>query len=66
MKTIAGHPEIVTESDTQKIRITVCSECGTMRSVLWLSTDRWYCRSCKAEGAGKTTLIPLSNPARRR
>lgn len=64
--TIKGHPEIVTESPTQTLRITVCAECGSLRSVLWLSSDRWYCRSCRAEGAGKSKLIPISNPARRR
>lgn len=51
-------------------KITVCSECGSLRSILWLqrsgNRDRWFCNQCRAEGEAKPTQIPLSNPAARR
>jgi ribosomal protein L37AE/L43A len=68
MSTIVGHPELETTSPSggQKVTITLCSECGELRTILWLTNDRWYCRHCRAEGAGQATMIPISNPARRR
>lgn len=65
--TIKGHPGIEYESaDKRQLKVDVCASCGSMRSVLWLSVDRWYCRVCRNEGMQKPTMIPVSNPARRR
>ena len=65
--TVHGHPEGLAVNPTgQENRITLCSECGALRTILWLTGDRWYCRSCRAEGAGGSKVIPISNPARRR
>ncbi len=65
--TVLGHPEVTAVNEEgRKMRISVCAECGELRTILWLTGDRWYCRSCRAEGAGKSTLIPVTNPARRR
>lgn len=65
--TIKGHPGMDYQSaDGRELRIQLCAECGAMRSVLWLTGDRWYCRACRAEGVQKPTVIPVSNPARRR
>ena len=64
---IQGHPGIDYEStDGRTLTITVCAECGALRTLLWLTGDRWYCRECRAEGVGKGMLVPVSNPARRR
>lgn len=65
--TIDGHPGVEYESaDGRQLKIQVCAECGQLRTVLWLDKDRWYCRSCRAEGVQRPTVIPVSNPARRR
>ena len=64
---IKGHPGVQYESaDGRQLTVTVCAECGELRSLLWLTGDRWYCRSCRAEGVGRGKLIPVTNPARRR
>jgi hypothetical protein len=42
------------------IVITVCAECGRMRSVLFLDRDRWFCTSCRAEGAAAPNLYPVA------
>lgn len=65
--TIKGHPGVEYQSsDGRTLRITVCAECGELRSLLWLTGDRWYCRHCRAEGVGRGAQVPISNPARRR
>ena len=64
---IKGHPTgVAMNTQGQELRITLCSECGELRSILWLTGDRWYCRSCRSEGAGNSKVIPINNPARRR
>jgi len=42
------------------IVITVCAECGRMRSVLFLDRDRWFCTGCRAEGAAAPNLYPVA------
>lgn len=60
---IVGHPalEAVTE-EGRKMRITVCSDCGAIRSILYLSKDRWLCTSCRSEGDARPTQVPVSRP----
>ena len=66
-KTISGHPVLETENlDGKKMNITLCSECGSVRSVLYLSTDRWFCTTCRSTGDARPTQIAFSNPARRK
>jgi len=62
--TIDGHPELETENP--QVMITVCSECGFMRSILFLVGDRWYCTKCKKEGTAAPTVIPLTGRRARR
>jgi hypothetical protein len=38
--------------------ITVCAECGRMRTVLFLDGDRWFCVGCRAEGATAPNYFP--------
>ena len=60
-QTIRGHPSTELEgSDGTPVVITVCAECGEMRSVMWLDRDRWFCRSCRAEGAAPPNMFPIA------
>lgn len=57
---VKGHPVMELEAVGEPVLITVCAECGEMRSVLWLDQDRWYCRTCRAEGVTKPNLFPVA------
>jgi translation initiation factor 2 beta subunit (eIF-2beta)/eIF-5 len=57
MSEIEGHPSL--ELDNGNV-ITVCVECGQMRTILWLLGDRWYCTQCKAKGENRPKVIPIS------
>lgn len=74
--TIDGHPSIELEpenptsvsrgwrwwrrAEANPVVITVCAECGRMRSVLWLTKDRWLCNQCKAEGTVPPNMFPIA------
>ena len=65
--TIEGHPGIEYQSvDGRQLTVTVCAECGKLRTLLWLTGDRWHCSACRAEGVGRGKLVPVSKPTRRR
>jgi hypothetical protein len=58
---INGHPAIeLPNSHDNPVTITVCSECGELRTILWLSRDRYYCSKCKAAGDRRPTMIPIA------
>lgn len=58
--TIKGHPEIpLVHEQGPPTTITVCANCERMRTVLFLSRDRWFCTACRAEGDARPTMIPL-------
>lgn len=59
---IAGHPsvEIYLEPDRPPALITVCASCGQLRTILFLTGDRWFCFRCKTEGAAPPNLYPIS------
>lgn len=59
---IDGHPvlELEPEIGSDPVVITVCANCGEMRSVLWLTQDRWFCRSCRAEGVNVPNMYPIA------
>jgi translation initiation factor 2 beta subunit (eIF-2beta)/eIF-5 len=40
--------------------ITVCANCGQMRTILFLTRDRWLCTKCKTEGAAPPNLYPVA------
>jgi hypothetical protein len=40
--------------------VTVCADCGRMRSVLFLDRDRWFCTGCRAEGVTTPNLYPIA------
>lgn len=57
---IGGHPvEELEGADGNPVLITVCSGCGRMRSILFLSKDRWLCTGCRAEGTSPPNLFPI-------
>jgi translation initiation factor 2 beta subunit (eIF-2beta)/eIF-5 len=55
--TIHGHPA---ELNSAGQLITVCAECGQMRTILFLRKDRWFCTRCRAEGAAPPNLYPIA------
>ena len=58
---IQGHPEILLPNATDNpVAITVCCDCGAMRSVLWLDGDRWYCRQCRASSDNRPKVYPIA------
>ena len=58
---IAGHPaaELYLELDEPPVLITVCANCGQLRTILFLDRDRWFCFKCRAEGAAPPNLYPI-------
>jgi hypothetical protein len=66
--TIEGHPHAIgiNPENGQESRITLCSECGELRTILWLTGDRWYCHTCRNSGVANSKVVPIHNPARRR
>ena len=61
LATIKGHPtrELLND-DQQPVVVTVCASCGHLRSVLWLTVDRWHCNQCKAEGVTRPNMYPVA------
>lgn len=67
MREIKGHPAVEAHRTSRPaLKITVCAECESLKSVLFLSRDRWFCTTCRTEGDARPTQIPVSNPARKR
>jgi len=60
--TIEGHPEEALLNEQGKVitMLTVCCECGALRSILFLERDRWYCSVCRVEGKAPPQLFPVS------
>lgn len=58
---INGHPSVVLPNKSgEPVVLTVCCSCGHLRTILWLSGDRYYCSQCRAEGDSRPTVIPIS------
>jgi ribosomal protein S27AE len=59
---IGGHPvvELYLAAEQEPTLITVCAECGQLRTILFLSQDRWMCTRCRAEGATRPNLYPIA------
>jgi hypothetical protein len=61
LATINGHPTLeLVNGDQEPVVVTVCAHCGAMRSVLWLTVDRWICNQCKTEGASRPNMYPVA------
>lgn len=69
--TIQGHPTTpLLDGDGNETGqlITVCADCGSVRTIIMLVHDRWYCSKCRSEGRITQTavqfpvgrLIPIS------
>lgn len=59
--TINGHPALTLEHDAgPPTLLTVCAECGRLRTILFLDRDRWFCTGCRTEGATAPNLYPLA------
>jgi ribosomal protein S27AE len=61
MTEIKGHPTVELDlGNGQPTLITVCANCGELRTILMLTKDRWYCTRCRIEGATVPNLFPIS------
>lgn len=59
---IKGHPVVPLyneQGDTINM-LTVCAECGELRTILFLSDDRWYCSKCRTEGDTRPRMYPIA------
>ena len=50
----------------EPVVIHVCAECGRLRTILFLSEDRWLCTACRNEGQARPTVIPIGRAKERR
>ena len=58
---IQGHPTIELDlGNGEATLITVCANCGEMRTILFLTKDRWFCTKCRVEGAVAPNLYPIA------
>jgi ribosomal protein S27AE len=59
---IKGHPTVPLLDDVGNLKqmITACAHCGELRTILFLTKDRWYCSKCRAEGATPPNLYPVA------
>ena len=59
---IKGHPttELYLVPEQEPTLITVCAQCGNLRTVLFLNKDRWFCFRCKMTGSAPPNLYPVS------
>lgn len=57
---IQGHPTVELYVEAGPTLVTVCASCGQMRTILFLTEDRWYCSKCRAEGHQPPNLFPLA------
>ena len=59
---IKGHPtlELITAAEAPPTLLTVCAQCGSLRTILFLDKDRWFCFRCKTEGATRPNLYPIA------
>lgn len=65
-RTVSGHPALEAHRTyADALKITVCAGCERMRTILFLSGDRWFCTACREEGDARPTQIPITNPSRR-
>ena len=67
--TIQGHPAVPLVNDVGDViqMVTVCAECGAMRSVIYMSEGnrvngkaKWFCLACRAAGNAQPTMFPLN------
>jgi hypothetical protein len=60
--TVNGHPDVplLNERGEQISTLTVCAQCGELRTILILTGDRWYCSKCRAEGRTPPRMYPVA------
>ena len=59
---ISGHPDqpLLDEAGELISMLTVCANCGEVRTILFLARDRWYCSRCRMTGIAPPQLYPVS------
>jgi hypothetical protein len=59
--TINGHPTLVyAHENAMPTLLTVCASCGKLRTILFLSHDRWLCTACRTEGRTQPSVYPIA------
>lgn len=62
---IKGHPSIdAHRTGRAPKKITLCANCESVKSILFLTGDRWFCTKCRNEGKAQPTQISMFNPHR--
>jgi len=61
-KVISGHPEQPLLNDAGNLisMLTVCAQCGALRTILFLTADRWYCSKCRFECTVPPKFYPVA------
>ncbi len=59
---ISGHPAVpLLDGEGELLQmLTVCAHCGKVRTILFLTGDRWYCSGCRMTGIAPPQLYPVS------
>jgi ribosomal protein S27AE len=68
MAEISGHPHGHTTRGGRPVqRITFCSNCESLKSVLFLgsSGDRWICAKCRNEGGDRPATVQVDMRGKR-
>ena len=50
------------EPKPEPVVIYLCACCERVRTVLFLSNDRWLCTACRNEGTERPSFIPIGKP----
>lgn len=60
---IKGHPSVQAQrEDAPALEITLCAGCESVKSILFLTGDRWYCTKCRTSGNARPTRVAVPNP----
>ena len=46
--------------EPEPVTIYLCANCERVRTVMFLTEDRWLCTSCRNEGDARPALVPIS------
>jgi hypothetical protein len=59
---IGGHPvmELYLAPEQEPMLVTCCAACEQLRTILFLSKDRWLCTKCRMEGSARPNLYPIA------
>lgn len=50
------------ERTPEPVVVYLCANCERLRTVLFLTKDRWLCTACRNEGDAQPTFVPINRP----